>query len=198
MLDWPITTGCERLTPGCNNCPSYWEYFEKGWDYHPIFRPEYLTLPFETKESATFIVSPGSDLLHEAIKIEFIEDVIKTMAVNLQHNFQIVTKRVERLEALDLPWPGNAYIGVAVEESKYKWRIDCLRNVRASRFVSFGPMTGRIGKVDLSGIQSAGVIVETWGKPRSCKQEWVDEIHDQCEEQNVMISTEHWVVKETA
>ena len=195
MLAWPIVTGCERLSPGCSNCPSYWEYVKMGWDYHPIPRPEYLdTLP---KKSSVILVAPGSDLLHEAIRVEYIEIVIKTMALNLKHTFQVVTKRAERLEALDLPWPGNVTIGVAVEEERYKWRIDCLRHVRANRFVSFGPLTGSIGKINLTGINYAGVVIETWGTPRPYKQEWVDEIHDQCIEQEVTISTDHWLVKET-
>jgi len=198
MLEWPVVTGCERLSPGCENCPSYWEYAKMGWDYHPTPRPESLYHPSQITEPSIFIVAPGSDLLHEAVRVEFIETVIKTMAVNLRHTFQIVTKRAERLEALNLPWPGNVQVGVAVEESRYKWRIDCLRNVRANRFVSFGPLTGPVGQVDLSGIQSAGVVIETWGKPRPCKQEWIDEIQIQCELQNVTVSTEHWLVKETA
>ena len=34
--NWMIVSGCERLSPGCDNCPSYWEYKKQGLDYHPM------------------------------------------------------------------------------------------------------------------------------------------------------------------
>ena len=86
-----------------------------------------------------------------------------------------------------------------LEEGKYKWRIDCLRNVDTTRMISFGPMTGAMGKLDLSGIHQAGVVVEHWGpNPRPIKAEWIDEIHKQCEEQGVTILNKHWLSQETA
>lgn len=81
----------------------------------------------------------------------------------------------------------------AVESAKHKWRIDALRGVDARRMVSFGPLVGRVGKVELHGIESAGVVTEHWGKPRPFKQEWVDEIETQCREQDVIINKDYWL-----
>jgi protein gp37 len=147
------------------------------------------------------MVSAGSDLFHEAIRVEEIEAVFNVMAKATQHHFEVITKRIERMETLTarrLTWPSNVMAGVTVEETKYKWRLDCLRGIDARRFVSFGPMTGRIGKVDLTGIEVAGVVVEAWGKPRPVKQEWIDEIHKQCDEQKVRIAKQHWLTQEVA
>ena len=197
--EWQIVTGCERLTPGCKNCPTYWNYKQDGLDYHPTFHVERLTEPsFWT--SGTCIVAPGSDLLHEAIRYEKVFRVAKVMKDNPQISFEMGTKRVERLEALPFTWADNVVIIVGVEESRYKWRIDSLRNIKAKlKMVSFGPITGRVGQVDLSGIDIIAVIPEIWGKdPRECKQEWIDELYEQAQDQGVAISENYWLCKENA
>tara|TARA_R110000803_G_scaffold169490_2_gene232510 strand:- start:473 stop:1087 length:615 start_codon:yes stop_codon:yes gene_type:complete len=199
---WNIVSGCERLSPGCDNCPTYWEYKEKGLDYHPQEHLERLPIPTDNQTPSMYMVAAGSDLFHEAVTADFIKDAFKVMRTAYWHQFQIVTKRAERLEAFSreyLYWPANALAGVSVEEERYKWRIDCLRNVKASRFVSFGPMTGAMGTLNLSDIHQAGVVVEHWGpNPRDVLPEWVDEIHKQCEEQGVKILNKHWLSQETA
>lgn len=193
---WNIVSGCERLTPGCDNCPTYWEYKEKGWNYHPKEHEDRLIEPLANLTPSVYMVATGSDLFHEAVSMKFINDAFDVMRRADWHQFQIVTKRAERLEAVsrDLQWPANSIAGIALEEGKYKWRIDCLRNVDATRIISFGPMTGAMGKLDLSGIHQAGVVVEHWGpNPREILPEWIDEIHQQCEEQGVTILNKHWL-----
>jgi len=195
VKSWEIVTGCERLSPGCDNCPTFWEYKAHGWDYHPRFNREKLREPYEILPPAIMIVAPGSDALHEAITYK----QVLAMAAAMEHNpkivFELGTKRVERLEALPIIWPDNVIVGVPVEEARYKWRIDALRNVQArTKMISFGPMTGRVGKIDMRGIDVAGVVVESWGKsPRSMKPEWVQEIKDQCIEQGVRYTEQNWI-----
>ena len=201
VAEWNITTGCERLTPGCDNCPTYWDAKDRGIDYHPNFNAEQLSIPIANKTPTAYMVSAGSDLFHEAIRAEEIEAVFKVMARATWHHFEVITKRIERMETLSarhLKWPSNVMAGVTIEEEKYNWRLDCLRGIDARRFVSFGPMTGRIGKVDLTGIEVAGVVVESWGKPRPVKQSWIDEVHSQCEDYNVRITKQHWLTQEVA
>jgi protein gp37 len=200
LIEWKVVTGCERLTPGCDNCPTYWEYEKNGWDYTPAIQPVHMNEPLDNQEPSTYLVASGSDLFHESVPVEFIQAVFTRMRQANWHDFEVLTKRAERLERLSdakLLWPNNVRAVVAVEEAKYKWRIDCLRTVKAHRFVSFGPMTGRIGKVDLTGIEGAGVVVEDWGPdPRPIKPEWIEEINMQCEEQGVLLATNKWVVGE--
>ena len=190
---WNITTGCERLTPGCDNCPTYWDAHKNGWDYHPTFNLKELSTPLNNKVPTAYMVSVGSDLFHEAIRVSEIASVFEVMHLATWHHFEIVTKRIERMESVSrrhLHWPVNSMAGVTIEEEKYAWRLDCLRDVNARRFASFGPMVGRMGKVDLTGIEVAGVIVEEWGKPRPVKPEWIDEVYEQCEKYGVGISKE--------
>ena len=195
--NWMIVSGCERLSPGCDNCPSYWEYKKQGLDYHPMELEGNLLNPLLNKVPTNYTVAIGSDLFHEAIRISFIKDVFKIMNKITWHSFELVTKRAERMEYLsstDLKWSDNMTAGVSVEEARYAWRIDCLRNVKANRLVSFGPMTGPMGKLNLDGIDVAGVVTEHWGpNPRIMKKEWVEDINIQCRKQGVVISDSHCV-----
>ena len=65
-------------------------------------------------------VNSMSDLFHEEIPLEFIEKVFQVMNEASWHQFQILTKRAERLEALarHLPWPQNVWMGVTVENGR--------------------------------------------------------------------------------
>jgi len=204
IVPWEVVIGCERISPGCDNCPTYWEFKKEGWDYHPSAQLINLREPLRKDEPTCFIVASGSDLFHESISTEFIQTVFEIIkdAEPLGHQFEVITKRAERMEMVSnrfLEWPDNAIAGVAVEESRYKWRIDCLRNIKARRFVSFGPLTGRIGKVNLQGIEVAGAVPETWGShPRPTDPKWIDEIELQCKKQGVAISQQHFLIKGTS
>ena len=199
-IPWNVVTGCERLTPGCDNCPTYWEYKSKGKDYSPVMHPNTLSEPVRNPDPSTYIVASGSDLFHDAVSPEFIQGVFNVMLTAYWHRFEVITKRAERMEMLSkkLEWPPNAIAGVAVEEAKYNFRIDCLRNVPAYyRMVSFGPMTGRIGNVNLKDIHVAGTVIETWGpNPREVERDWIEEINTQCLEQGVHLANESWLAQE--
>ena len=193
---WSIVTGCERLTPGCDNCPTYWDYKAESRDYHPQFNSRLLLHPKDNPKPTRYFVAAGSDLFHEAIRMEEIQKAFEVMNESHWHTFEVGTKRIERMEIMSqrhLVWSENMIAATGVEASKHKWRIDALRGVDARRMISFGPLVGRVGKVDLVGIESAGVVVEHWGKPRPVKQEWIDEIEDQCREQDVIINKDYWL-----
>lgn len=187
-LNWQITSGCESLGGGCESCPSLLEYQNKGWDYSIKTHPERLYDPMKIKEPTNFSVSLGSDLFHKDVPDYFIERAFTLMNITHQHSYNIVTKRAERLREIapSLEWTENIYIGVTVESSQYKQRIDYLKKVKSHhRFISFVPLLGPVGNLDLSGIEYAGVSSENWGFARPCKDEWIDEIERQCLNQGV-------------
>ena len=73
------------------------------------------------------------------------------------HIFQVLTKRSERLSQLNgkIKWPSNVWMGVSVETSDYKFRIDHLKNTNAStKFLSLEPLLGPISNLDLFYISS--------------------------------------------
>jgi len=87
----------------------------------------------------------------------------------------------------------NVWLGTSVESRKYVGRIDHLRSVPAQvRFISYEPLLGPIGRVDMTGIHWAIVGGESGPRARSMKAAWVDEIRTQCEEQFVAFFFKQW------
>lgn len=193
IVNWPIVTGCSRITEGCNSCPSYWEYKEKGLDYSPRGNIGELYIPFHNKTPTTYVVALGSDLFQPDIPLELYDAVFEEMNKADWHTFQIVTKRTNMVLTLKdrFKWTSNIWLGAAVESAKYVYRIGDIRQVSAAfRFVSMTSLMGPIHNLNLDGIDYVGVIPETWGYKRPTKQEWVDLIKRQCEEQGVAFSQE--------
>ncbi len=126
-----------------------------------------------------------SDLFHERVSDDFILDVWKVMRETPRHNYQILTKRPERMaELVDakigevLP---NVWLGTSIEDRNVVERIEHLRAAPAAiRFISFEPLIGPVGSVDLSGIHWAIVGGESGKSARPIREEWIDEIYGQC------------------
>lgn len=116
-----------------------------------------------------------SDLFQDGVPAEFIEAIWKTMLKADQHVYQILTKRPDNMrkavETLGLGSAPNIWIGTSVENEKYVERVAILRSTPATiRFVSFEPLLGPVGKVDLSGIHWAIVGGESGPGSRPIKK----------------------------
>jgi protein gp37 len=136
-----------------------------------------------------------SDLFHDSVPKEFIERVWKTMADTPRHTYQILTKRPRNMAEITagLPELPNVWLGTSVENSDYLDRIDDLRHVRATiRFVSFEPLLGSVGHVDLKGIHWAIVGGESGPNARLMKEAWVDEIEVACRRDRVAFFFKQW------
>ncbi len=186
--NWEIVTGCERLTPGCDSCPSYWHYLENGMDYTVKTQMQNLAVPANDPFTKIYSVAHGSDLFHESVTIDELKEIFKVMNNTHHHCFEIATKRIERASCVAkyLEWSDNISLGVAMESGEYRWRLDYIRKIPAKyKFISACPILGAFPQVDLSGINQVGVVEETWGFKRPMKDEWVEDLKKQCEEQKV-------------
>ena len=200
---WNPVTGCTKASPGCLNC--YAERMGKRLqtmgqpNYRNGFRvtlhPAALDAPLFWTRPQLIFVNSMSDLFHEDVPLDFIQKVFAVMTRARQHDFQVLTKRSERLEGLarKLPWPSNVWIGVSVESADYAYRIEHLRHVPArTRFVSFEPLLGDVGDVDLAGIHWAIVGGESGPGARPMRPEWALAIRDQCVRQSVPFFFKQW------
>ena len=118
----------------------------------------------------------------------FIIDAFEVMNKCPEHDFEIATKRLERAVWMSrrLTWSDNIMIGTTIESEEHKERLIDLKQIPTeNRFVSFAPLLGDVGKVDLTGIKMAGACAEEWELKRPCDPEWIENIKRQCEEQNV-------------
>ena len=90
-----------------------------------------------------------SDLFHEDVSLPFISQVFDVMERAHWHQFQVLTKRSQRLSELSdkIHWPKNVWMGVSVENQDCISRIDCLRKTGAAiKFLSLEPLIGPLVK----------------------------------------------------
>lgn len=204
---WNPVTGCSKITRGCDFC--YAERFSerfRGVPDHPFengfdltLRPERLTQPLSWRQPRRIFVNSMSDLFHKEIPVPFIDSVFDTMELANWHTFQVLTKR-SSLMARYLSnrygknlAPSHIWLGVSVEDSKGAARLKHLRRAPASvRFVSFEPLLGSVGKVDLTGIHWAIVGGESGPRARPMNESWAIEIRDQCRAQKVAFFFKQW------
>ncbi len=111
------------------------------------------------------------------------------------HQFQVLTKRSERLREIahELSWHPNVWMGVSVENQDYVHRSVDLANVEASvRFLSVEPLLGPISRLPLAGIQWVIVGGESGWRHRPMKVEWAREVRDQCKRAGVAFFFKQW------
>ncbi|MBI4296168.1 MAG: phage Gp37/Gp68 family protein [Chloroflexi bacterium] len=200
---WNPLTGCTKISPGCKNC-----YAEKmSLRLQAISYPQYingfkltvhedkLELPLGWKKRQKIFVNSMSDLFHEDVPEQFILQVFDAMRRANWHCFQILTKRSNRLFALNhkLPWLGHIWMGVSVENQDYTYRIDDLRGTGAKvKFLSLEPLLGPIPNLDLSGIDWVIVGGESGSGARPMQESWVIDIKDKCQRAKVPFFFKQW------
>ncbi len=87
----------------------------------------------------------------------------------------------------------NIWMGVSVENQKYAFRIDHLRQTRAHiKFLSLEPLLGPLDNLDLSGIDWVIVGGESGPKARPVDPAWVRDIRNQCLEAGVAFFFKQW------
>jgi protein gp37 len=124
---WPIVAGCEKVSPGCRGCYAVRDSWRLA--HHPNPRvsapyagtvekrgemlcwtglvrplPERLEQPLRWAKPRRIFVNSMSDLFHQGVPDEFIDDVFGVMWACLWgrngqpgHVFQVLTKRADRM-----------------------------------------------------------------------------------------------------
>ena len=200
---WNPTTGCTKISEGCQNCyaermakrlkaiglPRYANGFELA------LHPDLLEVPTLLRKPRRIFVNSMSDLFHEDVPLEFIKSVFAVMEQCPQHVFQVLTKRSQRLATVStvLRWPANVWAGVTVENKHVQHRIADLSHVPAPiRFLSLEPLLGPLDNLNLTSISWVIVGGESGPKARPMCKEWVSPIHRQCKEEGVPFFFKQW------
>ena len=200
---WNPLTGCTKISPGCKNCyaermarrlqamgqPKYSNGFSLAT------HPQALEMPLRWEKPQMIFVNSMSDLFHEDVSSEFIQEVFDVMVRAYWHTFQVLTKRSRRLYELnsEIDWPPNVWMGVSVESDKYSYRIDHLRRTDARiKFLSLEPLLGPLPLLDLCEIDWVIVGGESGPGARPMLEEWVVGIRDQCLETGVPFFFKQW------
>lgn len=199
---WNPTTGCDRTSPGCDNCyaltlakrlkamgqPKYQDDGDprtSGPGFKLTLHPDALEIPRRWRAGRLIFVNSMSDLFHEDVPLEFIQQVFTVMADTPRHTFQVLTKRAKRLAQLapELEWPSNVWMGVSIENDRYTFRARHLATVPAAvRFLSLEPLIGPVPSLDMEGIHWAIVGGESGKGARPMQLGWVRDIRRACRE----------------
>jgi protein gp37 len=201
---WNPVAGCSIVSAGCTNC--YAMEMAKRLQAMSISKYKGLTrrsgkrtiwngvvredataldIPLRWKKPRKIFVNSMSDLFHDNVSDAFILEVWKVMGATPHHHYQILTKRPQRMGTIIrskivdvLP---NVWLGTSVENLDVVERVDHLRSIPAAiRFISFEPLIGAVGAIDLTGVDWAIVGGESGRYARPIREEWIDAIYDQC------------------
>lgn len=189
---WNPVRGCSLVSEGCRNCYAmqvagrfsgegqayqglaYRNTSGAHWTGKVRLIEEHLEDPLRWKRPRRIFVNSMSDLFHESIPTEWVLRIFEVMACAKHHQFQVLTKRPERMKYL-LHYPDdgkfhgdsaehhrllmtqplpNVWLGVSVEDQKTAdERIPVLLQTPAAvRWLSVEPL---LGPIDLQAPWSA-------------------------------------------
>jgi protein gp37 len=211
-ITWNPVTGCDRISPGCDHCYALTlarrlkamgqaryqldgDPRTSGPGFAVTCHPAALALPYRWQKPRLVFVNSMSDLFHARVPEFFIRDVFEVMAATPVHTYQVLTKRPHRALRLarTLPWPGNVWLGVSIENPRYLWRAGLLSGVPAAvRFISAEPLLGPLPALDLTGISWLIAGGESGPGYRPPDPAWVRAIRDQCAAAAVPFFFKQW------
>lgn len=204
---WNPVTGCTKVGPGCDNC--YAERFAERWrgtEGHPYEQgfdlrlwPSRLGQPALWKKPRMIFVNSMSDLFHKSIPLDHVDAVFDAMEEADWHVYQVLTKRSSLMRSYvsrrygSGKVPSHIWLGVSVEDAAHKNRIEHLRQINSeARFISFEPLLGPIGDVDLTGIAWAIVGGESGPGARPMAASWATQLRIACERFGAAFFFKQW------
>lgn len=179
---WNPTTGCDKISPGCDNCYAetiaikFGPQGGNGTSFPNGFTPTYK--PQKLGEPAKFLRKSGpsrvfvnsmSDLHHKDFTDAQRDSIYDVMLNVKEHDYLVLTKRPKQMHAYfmgteDKPGfierrgltdglPANLWVGTSIENDSYTWRADWIRRIDATiRFLSVEPMIGPVPSLDVTDI----------------------------------------------
>lgn len=206
---WNPTTGCTKISSGCQNC--YAATLTKRLkamgikkysnDFKLTQHENEIEIPLRWRKPRKIFVNSMSDLFHEDVKMEFIEQCFYTMLQADWHIYQILTKRPQKMldfskifyKRYGFAIPPHIWMGVSVENNSTVWRIRRLKQVLCTmRFISFEPLLEKINKIDLEKIDWTIIGGESGPRYRAVDEMWVQSLIDQCTSQHTSVFFKQW------
>lgn len=128
---WNPVTGCSKVSHGCKYCYAE-RVFPRPYPGRAFTdvrtHPERLDAPLRWRKPRRVFVNSMSDLFHDDVPDDFINEVFAAMALAPQHTFQVLTKRPLRMKKYMTSWPDGAgrvhHIRSAVRRMLYGDRRD--------------------------------------------------------------------------
>lgn len=203
---WNPVTGCTKVSPGCAHC--YAERvaerlrgtaaFPQGFDL--VLHPERLSLPKMWTKPRKIFVNSMSDLFHEDVPFEFVDQVFGTMSEARHHIYQVLTKRPERMLtwaiSRNVTFPLHIWVGVSVENQYWTKRTNTLLQTPAEvRFLSCEPLLAPITLADFikDGLIHWVIVGgESGPKARPMNPNWARSLREECTTAHVPFFFKQW------
>jgi protein gp37 len=163
-----------------------------------------LDIPRRWRKPCMIFVDSMSDLLHESVPDDFIDEVFDVIEKCPRHTFQVLTKRARRMKRYmqgrvrgdgGIGAPDNAWIGVSVEDQKrFEARVPHLLATPAKvRWLSCEPLLGPLDRdYGFGGIDWVVVGGESGPGNRPMEADWACAIRDQCLADGVPFLFKQW------
>ena len=216
---WNPTTGCTKVSDGCDNCYAHKLAHERLATLYsrrlPVVQtvenvadpfsvrlwPERLKQPGSWRKPRIVFVNSMSDLFHKEVPDEFVRRVFEVMLKVDRHIYQVLTKRPSRavrffkLNSDLFPSgrvPGHIWIGTSVENQEVAYRVSHLKKLPAEvRFLSCEPLLGAL-EVNLSGIHWVIAGGESGTEFRPMNELWALGLRDQCRQTSTPFFFKQW------
>jgi len=154
-----------------------------------------LEIPLHGRQPRRIFVNSMSDLIHQDVPLAYIEQVFDVMNSASWHQYQVLTKRSERLREINtaLKWQPQIWMGVSIENEDYVFRAEDLRKTGAHvKFLSIEPLLGPLPHLKLHGIDWAIVGGESGPGARPVNPDWIRELRDRCVSKGVAFFFKQW------
>jgi protein gp37 len=223
-IDWTDSTwnplqGCTRASAGCDHCyaakcvatrlagryPGLAKETVRGGKKTYAFTgkikllPHQLAVPLQDKTPKRYFVNSMSDLFHKNVSDEFIDAVFTVMENATWHQFQVLTKRPERMAEFsqkrykDKEPAANIWLGTSTEtQQMFDLRYPHLIKVKAAiLWLSIEPLLGPIKVGNLAHVDWVIVGGES-GSDRRMEKPWATSLRNQCSKAKVAFFFKQW------
>lgn len=97
---WNPITGCTPISEGCKNCyaKTVHERFNDTPFNEIVLHPDRLIEPIKTRKPTLVFVGSMTDIFHDDIPNEWIDEIFHSMMRSTNVTFQILTKRPQRMK----------------------------------------------------------------------------------------------------
>ena len=227
---WNPSTGCSKVSSGCKYC--YAETmaarlqrmgscrYENGFGF--TMHWDKIDEPLSWRKPRKVFVNSMSDLFHEASDIEFVRRVFAVMQQTPRHQYQVLTKRPDRMatwltmlqDAGEYEPAEHIWLGTSIEDDLVVDRADHLRATPGVvRFLSCEPLLGPLDGLGLRDIDwvivggesgahlweeraraRRGLVdyVDGVWSARTERASWVTDIRDRCAADGIPFFFKQW------
>lgn len=201
---WNPWHGCQKISPGCENCYVYSIDATHGKNAMEVRKNADFDLPIQRNKNGYKI--PSGSLVYTCFSSDFLLDKAdewrseawRFIKERSDLEFLFITKRIHRfMQCIPEDW-GEGYPNVTVgctceDQTRAEFRIPYFAEAPiAHKFLVCEPLLERIDlsvlREEMAGIESVTVGGESGDSARICDYDWVLDIRDFCAMQGIGFS----------